>query len=261
MEQREVKTTEEKKVTREKNGENTLVTFLTPKKHARFLKGLVIGLIIGMLFTYVIGLNTLRGKLFNKVGAGKEFVDKLIDERLFGYTSADFTETILGEATAHQELIVMEQPLTVATTITKAGLGNWAMFSKTKNITYAGTGVYTVDLSKIHRENIVVDKDSKLVTVYIEHAELKYINIDYDRIEFENTENGFFTIGDIKFTAEQQNDLEMSVKEEMKKTLDSETLLADADRFAVLKAWETFSPQVLSMNPFYRVQVKFADQM
>ena len=249
--------TEVKEKKKDKKEKNTSGFF---RRRGRFFKGLTIGLVIGVLATYFLGMQILKGNVFGKVGQGKEYVDKLLSERLFGYTAADFSETILGEAEEHQELIVLEQPVEVHTTITKAGLGDLKIFSKTKDVVYPGTGVFTVDLSTIDSDHIQVDQDNMTVTIYINKATLQYITLDNDNVVFEDTERGALSFGDIKMTVEQQNELEKSVKEEMKENLETDEVLALANEAAIKKTWQTFQPLIISMDPFYSVEVKFIEE-
>lgn len=227
---------------------------LSGKKNKGFLAGLIVGLIVGVLLASVFGL---KDQLFGTVEATKESADAVIDETFTGYTAVDFKDAILGEASQHQEIIVMEQPLEIATTITKAGLGNLSIFSKVKNINYAGTGVYTVDMKSFSEDNVSVDEENKKVTVKISHSTLQYTNIDYDSVEFEDTEKGLLAFGDLSLTTEQQNTLEQSIISAMKEKLETKELLAKADEFAQMSVWNMFQPLVSAISPEYVLEVTF----
>lgn len=226
-----------------------------------FLRGLLIGIIAGAAGFYFL----FMPKLVTSLNAGPEVepieeADVTIEnEGVFGYTAADFQEAVLGAASEHQELIVMEQPLSISTTITKAGLGNLPIFSKMKDLTYYGTGVYTVDLSHIDKAHILVDEDQKTVLVMIPHAVLQYVNTELNKTEFEDTNNGILAFGDIKLTAEETKLLEESVYNAMYERLDSDDMYEEADRFAKLKTWEIFQPLVTAVSPMYKVVMDFED--
>lgn len=227
----------------------------TVKSIKGFIKGLILGLILGAVCMFFIG-KALEPKPHTS-DETDPMDGEVIEEHLTGYTAIDFQNAILGEAKEHQELIVMEQPIQYSTTLYKEGPWEWEVFRRTKGITYHGTGVYTVDLSKIKNTSIVVDEMGKRIVVTVPHAALQYVNPDYDKIEFEDTEKGFLAFGDIKLTAEQQNELEKTVKEEMTALLQDKDILASADDFAEMKIWDLFQPLVTAVSPEFRVEIKF----
>lgn len=236
----------------DKNKKGTKITF-------GFFKGLIIGAVVGFLLATVLGFSSVGDKLFDSVNDGKENVDQILDETFLGYTALDFTNAILGEASKKQELIVMEQPVKVSTTVTKSGLGNLEIFSKVKNIVYNGTGVYTVDMSKIDDKHIDVNLEAKKVTVYIPHAVLQYVNLDLENVEFEDTEKGLLAFGDLSLTTEQVNEIEQSVKVAMSTELNTKELFAKADEFAKMSTWQMFQPLVTAVSPEFVVEMEFVD--
>ena len=219
-----------------------------------FFSGLIVGIIIGALLMFGLGKYAIGG-IFNTVENAKDEADEIISDHFYGYTVADFQDEILGEASEHQELIVMEQPLAVPTTITKAGFGGLEIFSKIKTITYYGTGVYTVDLSHIDKEHITLDEEKKVVMISVPHAVLQYVNYDIDKTEFEDTEKGLLSFGDIALTQEQQQQLELSVNNAMREALSEDSLLRQADDYGKYKIWEIFYPIVSSVSPEYIVEI------
>ncbi len=187
-----------------------------------------------------------------------EEADLTIDnDGVLGYTAADFQDAVLGGASEHQELIVFEQELSIPTTLTKSGLGNLAIFSKMKNITYYGTGVYTVDLSRMDSDHILVDEDDQVVTILIPHTVLQYVNAELEKTEFEETDKGLLSFGDIKLTPEETGILETAVLSAMRERLDAPDMYAEADRFATLKTWEIFQPLITAVSPAYKVEMVF----
>jgi hypothetical protein len=228
------------------------------KNGGGFFKGLIVGIITGGLVVGAIAWN-MGQKVFGTVDSVKASADAILDQNLIGYTAADFQDAVLGAASEHQELIVMEQPLEIPTTITKAGLGNLAIFSKVKNVTFYGTGVYTVNMANIDKDHIAVDMDAKTVTVKIPHTVLQYINPDLDKTEFEDTQKGLLAFGDLALTQEQQNQLEKAVRDAMLKRLDSADLYTQADEYATMKTWEIFQPLITAVSPEFKVVMEFDD--
>ena len=221
------------------------------------IAGLLIGVVIGFVLATVLGLGNVSNLLSDKINDGKESVDEIIDENFLSYSALDFKNVIVGKAVEHQELIVMEQPLEVETTITKSGLANLEIFSKVKNIKYSGRGVYIVDMSKIDEDHIDVDMDQKLVTIKIPHTILKDVILDVDKIQFDDTEKGFLAFGDLSLTSEQQNEIEVSVKNTMNETLNDPDFFKQADEFATLKTWQIFQPLVSAVSPEFVVEMVF----
>ena len=220
-----------------------------------FIIGLVVGLLVGALVMFGIWRATE-----SKPHTSDEtdpIVDGVVEEHFAGYTAVDFQDAILGEASGRSELVVMEQPVQYSTTLSQEGPWNWEVFRKTKGITYHGTGVYTVDLSGIKKSKIGFDDESKIITIKVPHATLQYVNPDYDKIGFEDTEKGFLAFTDIKLTTEQQNELEKVVKEGMEEILSDPETLMQADGFAEMKVWEIFQPVVTSVSPEYKLVVEF----
>lgn len=222
------------------------------KKSKGFIPGVIIGVIIGIVLSTVLGLGNL---LTNEVNEGKETVDEILDESLLGYTALEFKNAVLGEIVEHKELIVMSQTVEVNTQITKAGLGNLEIFSKVKEVTYKGEGIFTVDLSKIDNDHIIVDTDDKTVTIVIPEAKLQYVNIDYDGTIFNDTEKGLLAFGDLALTIEDQNEINKSVEESMRAELGDKTTLKNAHDLAISKTWEIFNPIVQSVSNEYKVEV------
>lgn len=226
------------------------------------IRTFILGMTAGALCLYALQKTVLKpveNPVEHAAVQAKDEFDEIITESFAGFTAADFQNAVLGESSDHQELIVMEQPVQIETTVTKEGFYNLPAFQKVKNITYHGTGVYTVDLSLIDAEHIMVDEDEKTVTVLIPHTELQYINPDLTATEFAETENGWLAFGDLTLTAEQQNELEGKVVESMRQRLADDELMEAADEFSRMKTWEIFQPLVTSVSPEYKVVIQTSD--
>ena len=126
-----------------------------------------------------------------------------------------------------------------------------------KTITYYGTGVYTVDMSGIDKEHILVDLEKKQVTVVIPHSCLQYINPDLDKTEFEDTEKGLLAFGDIKLKTEDQNRLLQSVYKSMEEKLTEKEVFQMADEYASMSTWQMFQPFVSAVSPEFTLEITF----
>ena len=221
------------------------------------MKFYIIGILTGCLLGGFMVYQNMKPKDPMIIGqvAGSETSDVIMNQGVFTHTSAEFEDAILGKAKENTELIVMEQPITMATTITRAGLGNLAIFSKVKNVTFHANGLYTVDLSKIARSQIKVDHTAHVVVLQIPHAALHSVNLDVDSMEFEDTERGLLAFGDIKLTAEEQNMLESAALKDMTERLSAEEMLKDADQMAILKVYEIMEPIITSVAANYHITI------
>ncbi len=225
-----------------------------------FLRGLLLGIAAGAAIMYFLIVPNIPAAPLTETPEPVEDADLTIENNdILGYTAADFQDAVLGAASEHQELVVMEQPLSISTTITKAGLANLPIFSKMKDITYFGTGVYTVDLSGMDKKHVLVDENQNTVMILIPHAKLQYVNTNLDLTEFEDTENGLLAFGDIKLSAEETKLLETTVYNSMEERLSEKELLEEADRFAKLKTWEIFQPLVTAVSPAYKTVIEITD--
>ncbi len=223
----------------------------------KFLKGLLIGVLIGCL----VGL--LMPTAVKALRKPKNLPDttptepNVVSAHYLGFTAIDFMDAILGSTRIKEELVVMEQDVEYVSLITKAGFGDWAVFRKTKSVTFAGTGVYTLDLSKLDASRITVDDEEKTVTLKIPHTTLTYLELRPEDMTFDDTEKGLLAFGDLKLTMEEQNAFERLAKQNMAKKLATQTLFTRADGFAQMKCWEIFQPLVDTVSKEYRLVTSF----
>jgi len=181
----------------------------------------------------------------------------LEDQGFLGYTAADFAEAVLGEESKLCKIEVLQQEVSDVATLIDTGLGNWKMFSKTQLITYHGTAIYTVDLSKLAKSDFVLDEDNKEITVYIPHAQLEPINIQSDQIEFGDVSKGLLAFGDIDITPEQMAEVQSTAQDKMVEKLKELQIINDADRFAKMVVWEMYQPIINSVEKGYSLKVEF----
>lgn len=181
----------------------------------------------------------------------------LEDHGVFGYTAADFADAVLGDQSKLCKLQVLKQEVSELSTVTDTGLGNFKIFSKNQLITYHGTAIYTVDLSKLKKSDFVLDEDKKELTIYIPHTVLEPINIQSSDIEFGDVNRGLLAFGDINATPQQIAAVQSKAQEMMEKKIAKQNIAEDADRFAKLVVWELFQPVVNSVSKGYSLVVDF----
>lgn len=181
----------------------------------------------------------------------------LENEGILGYTAADFEDAILGDQDKLKKLEVLQQKVSDVTTVTETGLFNWSALTKTKLITYHGTAIYTVDLSRLRKTDIVFDEEEKMITIKIPHAVLEPINIPEDEIQFGDTTGGLLAFGDLEITPEQAAKIQAGARQKMIQKLEEDKVQETADRFAILCVWELYSPIVKGVAKDYSLEVVF----
>lgn len=226
------------------------------RKHISKVKGIISIVVIASL---VCGFCYWQGrKSVDKPMTPVENQDLTLEnDGIFGFKAADFEEAILGEAKKEQMLIVEEREVSVNTTITDTGFLNWGVFNKEQALTIYGMGQYTIDLSKISKKDIQLNKETCELTVHIPHAELHDVHFDPEKTEIGDTTKGWLSFGSIKFDLEQQKQFEMTAEEKLTEKLKEKERMEEADRFAKLSAYETYQPIVKAISPAYTVVIEF----
>ena len=184
-------------------------------------------------------------------------LNSLLPDEKMGYSKIDFSDAILGESRTKSDFVVLEQDVSVSTRVSQA-LANLALFEKSQVVRSYGTGVYTIDLSKLSANDIAFDSKLNLVTITISHAALSYVTVDVEKTEFEETKKALFAFGEIKLTNEQLNLLEQNIQDAMKEQLGSADMLAKADTAALSQVQKLFEPIVKTVDSGIILAVAFA---
>ena len=211
----------------------------------------------------VIALLILYAKLKDFLTGGititaPESLSALLPDETMGYSRFDFSNAILGESREKSEFVVLEQDVSVTSRVSQA-LANLALFEKSQGITSYGTGVYTVDLSKLSEADVSLDTELNLLTITIPHSVLSYVTVDVEKTEFEETKKALFAFGEIKLTNEQLNLLEQNIQDAMKEQLGTAEMLAKADVQALSQVHKLFEPIVQAIAPEIAVSIVFAE--
>ena len=188
------------------------------------------------------------------IGSWPTAFQDLLPEELMGYNETEISDTILGKTQDKGELVVMEQEVTTKMELTRA-LWNVPIFKKTKTVYSHGVGGFSVDLSKITEGGLSWDSSTKAMTITIPQATLSYIDPDFSKTEFGDTEKALLAFGDIKLTQEQQNVLNVEIEEAMEKALNTEARLRVANIKAKQKVGELLRPLVEDLNEGIKLYV------
>ncbi|MBR0374737.1 MAG: DUF4230 domain-containing protein [Mogibacterium sp.] len=232
------------------------------------IRMLLLGALIGVLCLTLFVANVHRRSfqetlksLFTKETPVEDHDLTLENYGIFGYTVADFEEAVLGDATELKKLEVYSVEVSDLTTLTKSGLGKFKIFSKYQYVTYHGVAVYTVDLSQISKGSVTLDEENKVVTLTVPDVVLEPINIPSENIEFGDVEKGsFLAFGSMKFTPEEQAEVESNAKERMVEKLKNENAADQARTAAKHSIWEIFQPVITGVSPEYKLVVEFESE-
>lgn len=217
----------------------------------------ILGLIAFMIYSRLSAVNEKFRDFFRLDEPVENHDVTLENNGIFGYTAADFEEAILGESTQLKKIEVFKQEISDVATLTDTGLFNWSVFTKVQLITYHGTAIYTVDLSKFTKNDVIFNEEDKTITMKIPHAELEPINIPEDQIQFGDVNRGMLAFGEMSITPEQAATVQAEARAKMAQKLLDEKTQENADRFAILTVWELYSPIIKSVSKDYSLVVEF----
>jgi hypothetical protein len=136
-------------------------------------------------------------------------------------------EALVNEIHQKQELITLEIQMTESVTLNNSW-GSLEIFKKAQSINYSGTGSYTVDLSSLKAENIIIDDKNKNVNVKVASPTIKGVSISEEKTEYKTPENGLLRFGEIKLTPEENQMLLSSVKDKMLKKMSEQDFISQA---------------------------------
>lgn len=171
----------------------------------------------------------------------------------------DFSEVIIGSEKESRKLIVYEQEATVSTQLTDSLIKkldiNW--LKKTQKVSYTGKGYFVVDLDKLTREDIVEDKNKKVITIKIEHTYLQTIEINPENIIIEEVKEGLLARGDIELTVADYNIIEKELRSRLEVKFNHAENGQKADDIALKMVKDVYEPIVKAIDSEYSVCVEF----
>ena len=171
----------------------------------------------------------------------------------------DFAEVIVGNHNESRKLIVSTQEANVSIDLTDRLIKslNWDVFTKTQKVSYSGTGYFVVDLDKIKKENVIVDKNKKMITVEIDHAYLQAIEIDPCKIIIDKVKQSLLARGDIELTLNDYNKIEKEIRSRLEDAFDTVENGQEADVIALQMVEEIYSPIIKAIDASYDLTVRF----
>ena len=113
--------------------------------------------------------------------------------------------------------------------------------SAKKDIEFSVIGKWIIDFSKITSDNIVMDENSKSITIYISRP-IKSVELLENETKFSDTENKWFCFGDIEYTAEEYESIKYNIKcEALTKMMDIDEQAKDCARESIHKMVTTIT--------------------
>ncbi len=226
------------------------------KKALAIFCGVVAVAIIGIL---IWGRNNATTVMSEKYNDGVEQIDINTIYLENSGVEVDFSEVLLGSHEEMRKLIVSTQEATVSTELADKLIQkiDFDFLKKTQKVSYTGTGYFVVDLDNLTKENIVDDKEKKILTIKIGHAYLQAIEIDPDKIIVDEVKKGLLTWGDIELTVKDYNVIEKELRGRLEDKFNTAENGQEADEIALQMVKEVYEPVVKAIDKDYSVVVEF----
>lgn len=136
-------------------------------------------------------------------------------------------ETIINEVRNVNKIIPLEVELSESIVLDDS-FGDLEVFKKSKKLTFFATCSYSMDLSKLNKNDIIIDKDKQSVTINLPNPEIFSININEDKTVYSEPELGILRFGDVKISTEKLGYIRNKVTESFKEKMDNEDLYKEA---------------------------------
>ena len=171
----------------------------------------------------------------------------------------NFSEVLLGKQEETRKLIVSTQEATVSTELSDRLIQkiDFDFLKKTQKVSYTGKGYFVVDLDSLTADDIVEDREKRIITIKIGHAYLQAIEIDPDRIIIDEVKEGLLARGDIELTVKDLNAIEKELRDRLETKFNTAENGQEADDLALKMVKEVYEPVVKAIDGRYSVVVEF----
>ena len=171
----------------------------------------------------------------------------------------NLSEILLGKQEETRKLIVSTQEATVSTELSDRLLQklDFDFLKKTQKVSYTGKGYFVVDLDNLTREDIIEDKEKRIITIKIEHAYLQAIEIDPDKVIVDEVKEGLLARGDIELTVKDYNIIEKELRSQLETQFNTAENGQKADNLALRMVREVYEPIIKAIDQRYSVVVEF----
>ncbi len=222
--------------------------------------GILCGVLaVAILGTWIWGRNQATTVMSEKYNDGVEQIDINTIYLEDSGVEVNFSEVLLGSHEEMRKLIVSTQEATVSTELADKLIQkvDFDFLKKTQKVSYTGTGYFVVDLDNLTADNIVDDKEKKVLTIKIGHAYLQAIEIDPDKIMVDEVKKGLLTWGDIELTVKDYNVIEKQLRDKLADKFNTAENGQEADETALRMVKEVYEPVVKAIDKDYDVVVEF----
>ncbi len=171
----------------------------------------------------------------------------------------NFSEILLGKPEETRKLIVSTQEATVSTELSDRLIQklDFDFLKKTQKVSYTGKGYFVVDLDNLTKEDIVDDKEKRIITIKIGHAYLQTIEIDPDKVIVDEVKEGLLARGDIELTVKDYNIIEKELRSRLETKFNTAENGQEADNLALRMVREVYEPVIKAIDQRYSVIVEF----
>ncbi|MBR5268507.1 MAG: DUF4230 domain-containing protein [Lachnospiraceae bacterium] len=171
----------------------------------------------------------------------------------------EFSDVIVGTHQETRKLIVSTQEATVSTELTDRLIKplDFDFMKKTQKVNYTGTGYFVVDLDNLTKDNVIQDKDHKIITIQIDHAYLQAIEIDPNKIIIDEVKESLLARGDIELTLKDYNAIEKELRNRLEAKFDTAENGQEADTIALQMVKDVYEPIIKAIDASYELYVEF----
>ena len=171
----------------------------------------------------------------------------------------NFSEILLGKQEETRKLIVGTQEATVSTELSDRLIQklDFDFLKKTQKVSYTGKGYFVVDLDDLTGEDIIEDKEKRIITIKIGHAYLQTIEIDPDKVIVDEVREGLLARGDIELTVKDYNIIERELRSRLETKFNTAENGQIADNLALRMVREVYEPIIKAIDQRYSVVVEF----
>ena len=128
---------------------------------------------------------------------------------------------------------------------------------KTQKVNYTGTGYFVVDLDNLTKDNVIQDKDHKIITIQIDHAYLQAIEIDPNKIIIDEVKESLLARGDIELTLKDYNAIEKELRNRLEAKFDTAENGQEADTLALQMVKDVYEPIIKAIDASYDLHIEF----
>ena len=212
-----------------------------------------------LLVVVIVGVKSKNDSIHTGISDGIEKIDLNTIELKHSNVEVSFSDAIVSNHNETRKLIVSTQNGTVTTQLTDRLIKqlDFDFFKKTQTVSYTGTGYFVVDLDKLTKDNVIEDKDKKIITIRIDHAYLQAIEINPDNIIIDEVKQGLLARGDIELSVKDYNAIEKELRTRLESKFNTAVNGQKADDTAIKMVREVYEPIVKAIDKRYSVVVEF----